>query len=295
MPDIPRSAPSPMSPLVPQRKPRDDELDAFGVTHVGRVRPNNQDHFLFCTLHKTLRVRVTSLATPELLEMPSERLASLFMVADGLGGREGGEAASRVTVETMAAYVNHTMGCYYRGDPTDETPFLAELEAAANACHLTVIERSRELDLEKMATTLTMGLAVWPTLYLLQVGDSRAYRFRNGRLERLTRDQTMAQALVEQGVIAPKDIERSPFRNVLSSAIGRAAQPVVSRHDIRHSDVTLLCSDGLTKHVSDDRIAGRIAAMESSEQLCRALVDDALEDGGSDNVTVLVARAVMRG
>lgn len=276
------------------RKPRDDELDVFGLTDTGRVRRDNQDHFLFCTLHKTLRVRVTSLATPELLEMPSERLASLFMVADGLGGREGGEAASRVTVETMAAYVNHTMGCYYRADSADEGPFMAELDAAAHACHQTVIERSRELNLEKMATTLTMGLAVWPTLYLLQVGDSRAYRHRDKTLERLTKDQTMAQALLDQGVIAPTDLERSPFRNVLSSAIGRAAQPVVSRHDLRRGDVLLLCSDGLTKHVTDAQIAARLGAMESSEQVSRVLVDDALEDGGTDNVTVLVGRTVSR-
>jgi protein phosphatase len=275
-------------------KPRDDELDVFGLTDVGRVRRDNQDHFLFCTLHKTLRVRVTSLATPELLEMPSERLASLFMVADGLGGREGGEAASRVTVETMAAYVNHTMGCYYRADSADEAPFLAELDAAAHACHQMVLEHAKEMNLEKMATTLTMGLAVWPTLYLLQVGDSRAYRFRNKVLERLTKDQTMAQALLDQGVIAPTDLERSPFRNVLSGAIGRSATPVVSRHDLRRGDVSLLCSDGLTKHVSDERIAARLSAMESSEQACRALVNDALEDGGTDNVTVLIARALTR-
>jgi protein phosphatase len=276
------------------RKPRDDELDVFGMTDTGRVRRDNQDHFLFCTLHKTLQVRVTSLANPELLEIPSERLASLCMVADGLGGREGGEAASRVTVETMAAYVNHAMGCYYRADSSDEGPFLAELDAAANACHQTVLARARELNLEKMATTLTMGLAVWPMLYLLQVGDSRAYRCRDRTLERLTKDQTMAQALLDQGVIAATDLERSPFRNVLSSAIGRAAQPVVSRHDLRRGDVLLLCSDGLTKHVPDERIAARLANMESAEQACRSLINDALEDGGTDNVTVLVARTITR-
>ncbi len=282
------------SELSTGRKPRDDELDVFGLTNTGLVRRDNQDHFLFCTLHKTLRVRVTSLATPELLEIPSERLASMFMVADGLGGREGGEAASRATVETMAAYVNHTMGCYYRADATDEAPFLAELDAAAHACHQTVIERARELNLDKMATTLTMGLAVWPNLYLLQVGDSRAYRFRAGLLERLTKDQTMAQALLDQGVIAPADLDRSPFRNVLSSAIGRTTQPVVSRHDLRRGDVLLLCSDGLNKHVTDEGITARLATMESSEQVSRALVNDALEDGGTDNVTVLVARDASR-
>ena len=85
------------------RKPRDEELDVFGLTHPGKIRQSNQDHFLFSTLHKTLRVRTTSLANPEILEAPSERLASLFMVADGVGGSEDGEAASRTTVEMTQA------------------------------------------------------------------------------------------------------------------------------------------------------------------------------------------------
>jgi len=227
------------------------------------------------------------------LEVPSERLGSLFMVADGVGGSEDGEAASRTTLETMAAYTMHTMHCYYDANPaTDDGAFLKELEEAAAACHETVVARAREKGIRKMATTLTLGLAVWPHLYLLHVGDSRAYRFRNGTLTQLTVDQTMAQALLDAGALKQADLSRSPLRNILSSAIGGTSQPVVTHHDLEPGDVIMLCTDGLTKHVSHDQIEARFRAMTSSEQVCRQLVEDALEGGGSDNVTVLVSRTV---
>jgi protein phosphatase len=277
-----------------ERKPRDEEIEVFGLTHPGRVRPTNQDHFLFGTLHKTLRVRMTSLSTPELLELPGTRLGSLFMVADGVGGSAGGEAASRVTIETMAAYGTHAMQCYYRSDSADDQDFLAELQDAARTCHETVLARARERGFPKMATTLTLGLGVWPRLYILQVGDSRAYRFRDDELELLTHDQTIAQALVDAGALKAADVHRSPLRNVLSSAIGSTAEPVVTQHELRHKDVLMLCSDGLTKHVSDEQIRERFRTMTSSEQACRALVDDSLEGGGTDNVTVLLIRTVIQ-
>lgn len=272
-------------------KPRDDELDVFGLTDRGKVRHDNQDHFLFCTVHKALRVVTTSLATPELLEIPSQRLASLFMVADGVGGAHGGEDASRVTVETMALYATHAMRCYFRSDAEDGAGFLHELEAAAQTSNNNVLARAREHpESGRMATTLTLGLGVWPRLYILQVGDSRAYRYRDHELTRLTRDQTMAQDLVDRGALTASDAERSPLRNILSSAIGRNVAPEVSEHDLRRGDLILLCSDGLSSYVSEAQIAAQCGAMTSSEELCKALLALALEAGGPDNVTILAAR-----
>ncbi len=276
-----------------ERKPRDEELEVHGLTHPGRTRPTNQDHFLFATLHKTMRIRVTSLETPELLELPGERLASLFMVADGVGGSEGGEEASRLALETVAAYVTDTMQCYYRSPETGDEAFLKALGEVAQACHETVVARARELDVQKMSTTLTLGLAVWPRVYLLQVGDSRCYRYRAGVLERLTKDQTMAQAMVDVGVLNPEQARKSRFRHVLASAIGSTSTPATSMHDLKHGDIILACTDGLTVHVPEERIAARLATMASATQVCQALVDDALADGGTDNVTVLVARTVI--
>lgn len=274
-------------------RPRDDELDVYGMTHTGKVRRDNQDHFLFCTVHKSLRVITTSLADPGVLEIPSQRLASLFMVADGVGGRDGGEAASRVTVETMALYATHAMQCYYRTDLSDASSFLSELREAALASSQNVEARARaQPEMSKMATTLTMGLVVWPKLYILQVGDSRAYAFGDGTLRLLTRDQTMAQDLVDRGALKPADAERSPLRNILISAIGRDPTPDVTQHSLVRGELLLLCSDGLSSYVPESRIQERCRQHASAEPLCRALMDDALEAGGSDNITVLAARSL---
>jgi protein phosphatase len=278
------------SDLAAERKPRDEEFDVHGLTHPGRTRSENQDQFLFGTLHRSLRIRVTSLAAPELLELPGERLASLFVVADGVGGSDAGAEASRLALESVATYVTNTMQCYYRLPGTGDDTVRRALADAAQACHETVVARARGLGVASMSTTMTLGLTVWPRLYLLQVGDSRCYRFRDGVLERLTRDQTMAEAMVDIGVLNEEQARRSRFRNVLSSAIGSTSEPVITVHDIRHGDVILACTDGLTLHVPEDRLAARLGTMATAAQVCQALVDDALDGGGGDNVTVLVVR-----
>ena len=278
------------------RRPRDDEIDFFGITHPGKVRKDNQDHYLVSTLHKTARVKATSLPNPELFELPSQRIASFGMVADGVGGHTGGETASRAAVEAIAEYVKETMNAFYAADESDESAFFSALEDAAAACHQAVIQRAHDSGQPTGATTLTLFVAVWPSLYLLHVGDSRFYLYRGGALQRLTRDQTMAQDLVDSGVLAKEQAVRSPLAHVLTSSIGGSeTRPDVSRVELTRGDVLLLCTDGLTKHVSDDRIADRLREMTSAEQVARTLVDDALAGGGSDNVTVLVIGGVKAG
>ena len=277
-------------------KPRDEDLDFFGVTHQGLVRRHNEDQFLFCTLHKTLRVGGTSLPNPELLEMPSHRLATCGMVADGVGGRAGGEMASRAAVEAIASYVTHAMESFYVADPGNEAVFLESLRGAARRGHEAVLARAEASgDARGMATTLTMILTIWPNLYLLHIGDSRCYRLRAGSLERLTRDQTMAQDMVDSGILPADRAQQSRFAHILSSSLGgRTSEPAVTPSDLKPGDLLMLCTDGLTKHVSDERIAARLVGLTSSEQAARQLVDDALADGGTDNVTVVVLRHVLR-
>ena len=277
------------------RKPRDEELDFFGLTHPGRVRKDNQDHYLVSTLHKTARVRSTSLPNPELFELPSQRLASFGMVADGVGGNHGGETASRAAVESIAEYVKEAMNAFYSADENDEHAFFAALQGAADFCHRSVLERAKASGQPAAATTLTLFVAVWPTLYVLHVGDSRLYRFRDGELQQLTHDQTMAQHLVDIGAMPKDAIARSPLAHVLTSAMGGTdATPDVTRADLKRGDALLLCTDGLTKHVSHEQMTARMRTMTSAEQVVRALVDDALAGGGTDNVTVLVVSGVRR-
>jgi len=281
-------------PIPP--KPRDEDLDFFGFTDRGLVRKDNQDHFLVTTLHKTMRVHVTSLPNPELLEIPSQRLASIGMVCDGVGGHAGGEEASRSAVEAIAGYVTNTMQCFFAMDTADDTALLDSLREAATRSHEVVADRAKASgDRKGMATTLTMFVVVWPTVYLLQVGDSRCYRFGAGPLEQLTRDQTMAQDLVDSGVLKPEQAQRSPYAHVLSSSLGGSTWiPEVSKTNLKLGDGLLLCTDGLTKHISDEQIEERLRTLTSSEQAVRALVADTMAAGATDNVTVLVLRAIVR-
>jgi PPM family protein phosphatase len=277
------------------RKPRDDEIDFFGLTHSGKVRTNNQDHFLIASLRKQMEVHLTSL--PPADRMPeAERLAFLALVADGVGGGPKGEEASRLASTAIAHYVSQSLECYYTSDATDGERFPQSLEEAALQSHLELERRAQDdPELRGMATTLTLWLGVWPRAYLLQVGDSRCYLLRDGVLNQISRDQTMAEDLVDQGVFTRTDALHSRWAHVLASAIGGPqAAPVVTRLDQRWGDVGLLCSDGLTKHVPDARIHERLATMTSARQVCEALLQDALEDGGSDNVTILVGRSVRK-
>ena len=149
-----------------------------------------------------------------------------------------------------------------------------------------------------MATTLTLGIVVWPWLYVVQLGDSRAYYWWNGTLTQVTHDQTVAQELVDQGVMPRERLASSPYRHVLSRAVGGEAEeavPDVTRVRIdRFGSVLLFCSDGLTKHVSDEEIGAAIAANPRSEEVCKSLLDMALDRGGSDNITIVVCRRTNR-
>ena len=281
---------------APTRKPTDDELDVFGLTHPGKVRKTNQDHFLISSLRKQMIVHLTSLSDLDQMPVLAERLAFLAAVADGVGGSAGGETASRVAVNAVTRYIAESMQCYYASGGQSDDRFLASLQDAALKCHEELLALGRDQpDLEGMATTLTLWLGVWPHAYLLQVGDSRCYILRQGELTQLSRDQTMAQELVDAGVMARAEASRTRWAHTLSSAIGgRQTAPIVTRLDQDWGNVGMLCSDGLTRHVSDERIGERLRAMTSARQVCQDLLQDALDGGGSDNITILVGRTVRR-
>jgi serine/threonine protein phosphatase PrpC len=277
------------------RKPRDDEIDVYGITHRGKVREENQDHFLLSSIHKHVEILSTSLTGRQLLPLADERVAFLAMVADGVGGGEGGEEASATALQNALQYVVKSMDCYYRSDAS-ETAFIEALQETAEACHRAVVARAREEGVEgTMATTLTLWFGVWPWYYLLQVGDSRYYLWREGALTQVSRDQTIAEELVEKGVFTRAVANRSQFAHVLSSSIGgELTMPVVTRLRADWNNVHLLCSDGLTKHVSDEQIANRLSTMKSARETAELLLQDALDGGGSDNITIILGRAKVR-
>ena len=273
-------------------RPAPAEIDVFGLTDSGRVRRENQDHFLIASLHKLLRVHQSSIPPDDLTPLVTESRGFVFLVADGVGGRPDGAQASGTVIRAIAHYVTHLTDLYRRLDPDRESEFLAQLERAVLETHdLLLKEGLREYGGKGGATTLTMLFALWPRAYVVHLGDSGCFRLREGRLERMTRDQTVAEALVRAGALRPSEARQSPFGNVLASALGGPeATPLTLATDARRDDIVLLCTDGLTKHVTEDEIAGRLRTLQSSEQVCRDLVSLANERGGTDNVTVLVGR-----
>ena len=275
------------------RRPRDDEIDVYALTHVGLCRPENQDHFLVGQLRGRLFVKLSSLPEIQRLPLEEERVGSFMMVADGVGGGQKGEQASRIVLEEIAQYISEAARCYFRANDPDQD-FVHALESAAREVHEAIREHAAaDPEAAGMATTLTLWISVWPWTYLLQVGDSRYYCYGNGRLRQISRDQTLAQAMVDEGIMSPSMSQNSPLQHVLSSSIGGAhTSPVVTRMANKWDNVHLLCTDGLTKHVTDERITERLRTMTSARQVCQDLLKDALDDGGTDNITVVVGRAV---
>jgi serine/threonine protein phosphatase PrpC len=293
----PNRAAAPMSQTaeIAGPKPRDDEIDVFGLTHPGKLRKSNNDHFLLGAVHQSLQVSLTSLTELERASLGDERLAFVAMVADGVGGGERGQEASKVALQVVTEYVASGMRAYYASDARRDD-FSEALQDAAMVCHEEVLKRATERpEYRGMATTLTLWLGVWPYYYLLQVGDSRYYLFRDGVLTQISRDQTMAEDLIAQGAFQRTEAFMAKWSHVLASSIGgQQTAPVVTRLKAHWNNIHLLCSDGLTKHVSDDRIRERLANMTSSKAVCEQLLQDALDGGGTDNITIVVGRAVRK-
>jgi protein phosphatase len=281
--------------VIPQigRRPRDSELDVYGLTHPGKVRTNNEDHFLICALKQKVEVYHTSLPNPHEITQ-NQRVAMMALVADGVGGAKAGEEASRIALEHVTRYVTEALECYYTSDPNDDSEFINELGETALKVHSEIaVESATDPARRGMATTLTLWLGVWPNAYLLQVGDSRCYSYRKGDLVQISRDQTMAEEFVEQGVFSRDDAAFKRWANVLSSAIGGPqAAPTVTKVPQSWDSVGMMCSDGLTRHVSDERIKEVLGSIHSAKEGCEILLQDALDAGGEDNITVLIGRTI---
>lgn len=275
------------------RKPRDDEIDVYGITDSGKVRPDNQDHFVIGSLTKRLNIRQSSLRELDQIPIAEERVAFFAMVADGVGGGLKGEQASRTALEISTRYITESARSYYHTEET-EADLVQALEEGAKKAHLAIQEQAAsDHTAAGMATTLTLFIGVWPWIYLLQVGDSRYYQYRDGTLSQLSRDQTLAQQLTDMGAMPKELAVKSPLKNVLYSSMGgRKTEPVVSRLPNSWERIHLLCTDGLTRHVSDERIAERLGKMQSARGVCEDLLQDALDGGGTDNITIIVGRAV---
>jgi serine/threonine protein phosphatase PrpC len=263
-------------------------IEAAGLTNVGKRRSSNEDHYIIASFAKAAQLHDTNLDDRSVFDRLQRPPAQLMVVADGVGGKVGGRIASSMTVETIAEYLGGIVGCYHRFDVDGEHAFLEHLSTAIQQAHSRLQDEFPGR--RGAATTVTMATIVWPRTYLVHAGDSRAYYLRRGRLRQITQDQTMGDVMVDLGAISEEDARKRGLYSVLSSAVGSDLSPVVGLIDLEPDDVLLLCTDGLTTHVPDERIAERLIKSPTADAACQSLVDAALDGGGSDNITVVVAR-----
>jgi serine/threonine protein phosphatase PrpC len=275
---------------VTHDRPLMAEIDVCGLTHQGLVRATNADHFLVASFHRTMRVHATSLGDA-IGPQETQQRGLLLLVADGVGGATGaGEGAARA-VTTVAQHILHDTEICSQLVADRRDYAVDHLRESVVKAHQTLVEAGESDEKAHRATTLTMYAAFWPFAFVLHVGDSRLYRLRDGVLERLTTDQTVAQMMIDSGAMSADAAERSPLKHVLWSAVGSSEiVPEVVVTDCTRRGVVLLCSDGLTKHVTDAEIAAHMSRHAPTETTCKALVDLALSRGGTDNVTVVMGR-----
>jgi serine/threonine protein phosphatase PrpC len=269
-------------------------VDLAALSHPGRVRANNEDHFMAARFDRTMSTLATNLPEGDIPAHYSETVYGL-LVADGVGGSAAGEIASRTAIHTIVDLVLETPDWIMRLDDALADEVLARMERRFKQVREVLVARAKEdLALRGMATTMTVGCTLGPDLLTAHVGDSRAYVYRRGgRLERLTRDQTMAQSLADAGAITQEAVAKHPSRHVLTSALatrGAFVQVELKRSRLEDGDQVLLCSDGLTEMVPDEDIARVLGGAATAADACRQLVDLALAAGGKDNVTVIVGR-----
>ena len=266
----------------------------FGaLTDRGKVRGDNQDHFLVARLSKSMRVCKTSLPGEGETQF-SEEEGYLIVVADGMGGAAAGERASALAVGSIEGFVLNTLKWFLHLSGHDEHQLMTELRQSLESADRTVIERARSnRAFYGMGTTLTMAFSVATDLFIVHAGDSRAYLFRDGELEQLTSDDTVVQVMVDAGVISPEDARHHNRRHVVTNVIGGPDEGVsaeIHKLKLLDGDTVLYCTDGLTEPVDDDAIAEILQRHPDPEDACTRLVELALSRGAPDNVTAVVVR-----
>jgi PPM family protein phosphatase len=271
-------------------EPRTAVRVEFGaLSHRGLVRDNNEDHYLVVRRRRERDVLLSNLPVEQLNRF--EQAAYTLGVADGLGGHAFGELASSLALRTAwdlgGSEINWPIKMNRR--ESDELKLKAAvifrlldkaLQSAAKA----------EPRLSGMGTTLTVCYTTGRELFILHAGDSRAYLCRDGALRRLTRDHTRAQAMFGLGTAEPESDTETSQRHVLTNWIGGGSvEADVAHHRLVDGDRLLLCTDGLTNLVSEVEIAALLNAHPMPDDACGCLVDRALDYGGVDNVTVVLA------
>jgi serine/threonine protein phosphatase PrpC len=242
--------------------PAAGRTEMVGRTHVGHVRESNEDSYRIL---------------PEL---------GLIVVADGMGGHAGGEVASALVVENVEREIK-AIGAFARAAPA--LALTAAIRAANDAVRKEGNERQA---LKGMGSTVVCALVIDRTAHVAHAGDSRAYRVRNGKIERLTRDHSLVEEYLRENPGASEEDLDGVYKHLVTRAVGAAAslEVDVNEYECEPGDVLLFCTDGLTGPVEDDAIARLVARAKDIDSAGLALVQAALDGGGPDNVTVALAK-----
>lgn len=277
------------SPQLTPMLPEPVHLECAGISHIGCVRARNEDQFLIARLRKALELIQTSLPEQEPL---GDQVGYLFLVADGMGGHAGGAVASAIVLEEVQKHVLQVAKWFFHMDEAAEQLRSRNVSRALERLdRLLIREGEDNPNLRGMGSTLTMATSIGADLFIVHVGDSRAYLFRDGQLHQLTTDHTLAQKMAEIGIIKPEEVRTHRMRNVLVNAIGGkpGVEGQIKLVRLSHGDRLLLCSDGLTGPVPDDHLSHVLSLARPPKETCDLLLDAALKAGAPDNVTAIVA------
>ena len=244
-------------------------ITAFAKSDVGKSRVQNEDFYCMADINKTIQ---------------------LYIVADGMGGYNGGEIASKLATTAAKSYILNN----FKDIPKEKEEILKLVHNAVEYANMVVYEKSKEeKELEGMGTTLELCLIYNNRAYIGHVGDSRIYRIRKNIIRRLTTDHSYVQKLVNDGTITKEQAEIHPKKNMLMKALGCTAfvEPDVMVKNFVKDDILIISSDGLTNMVKEKEIY-EIATRESAEYTTTELIRKANENGGLDNITIIVVKNI---
>jgi serine/threonine protein phosphatase PrpC len=262
--------------------PPDISIEVFGKTDVGLIREHNEDNFLIADV--TGGIRTAEPRDPFSFKL-GEKGAAL-LVCDGMGGAAAGEVASQMAVDSIYDMLAAS-------EPQVRDGFARLLRRAVQYANERIFIQSRDNQSERgMGTTCTVASLVDDTLVVAQIGDSRCYVLRDGKLAQVTKDQSLAWQLIEAGAMTAEEAKAFEHANIILQALGvqERVEVVLSQVQLRRGDVTLLCSDGLHGPVADEEILAVLIAEPNLQKAGEALIQKALDRDGPDNITVVLGR-----
>ena len=277
--------PQPLFPLV--------KVDVYALSDQGHVRTNNEDHYIVVRCGRVLETVFSNLTENQPGDL-FEETGYGMVVADGLGGEAAGEIASREAIYNLLGLVLETPDWQFRWGHKEENTVQRRMTDRFRGVNAALLQQAAaDPTLAGMSTTMTAAVTYGNSLIVTHVGDSRAYLLHDGKLEKLTRDHTLAQRLIDDGIHGPNDDLVRGLRNVLMQALGSKeskVEPDCQIHSLEEGDQLLLCTDGLTDMVDDEVIESVLNRGDSAQAACQNLLNLALSNGGKDNVTMVIAR-----